>query len=423
MPPAHDVIIIGAGFAGLSAAVALARQGLDILVLEARDRVGGRAESAVLQDGTVIDSGGQFFSRDMQKVSALVSKYARPVIETPSRGASISLPPTDKDIQRIYATANALREEMLMIEPDDDAIADTSVGQWLDDQTRDEDVRAAFRAMVEGLWNQPADMLPLWYLISNDRRVSGEHSELEHFLKDTMQSLAQDLGDEIGDRIRLATPVRRISHRPDGVDVETDAGVFHADRVIVAVPPVMAARIDYQPPLPDRLSDALSVWTSGAVIKILMRYERPFWRDQGKSGTVMWRQPTGLYACDVSHDGVAGLVVFLSGPIAGAWAGRDQKDLIADIAVRLAEALGNEAASPVETTLRNWVNDSWSGGAYGDAVTGFSGREAEAVLIAGTDRIQFGCSELASSFPCYVEGALVAGEEVAARILALRGEE
>lgn len=420
MPSEYDVIVIGAGFTGLSAATSLVRHGMNVLVLEARDRVGGRTEATRLQDGSVIDGGGQFFSRDMPRVSALVEKYGRRVVETWMDGDSLFLPPIDaREADAIYSAVNVLREEMLMIEPDDPASAALSVGQWLDAQTRDKDVRAAFRAMVEGLWNQPAEILPLWYLISNDRRVTSEYSELEYFLADTMQALAEDLAGELGDRIRLSTPVRRIVEVSDGIDIETEHGRFSADRVVIALPPVMAGRLDYQPPLPVALRSALNVWKPGAVLKVFLRYERAFWREKGLSGTIMWRQPTGLYACDVSGPEVAGLVLFLSGTIAADRAGRSHDALVSEAKTRLVEALGEEAANPVEVSIRNWVDDPWSSGAYGDAISDFSAVTAEDVLRQGAGRLQFACSELASSFPCYIEGAIVAGEEVAARILGL----
>ena len=108
-----------------------------------------------------------------------------------------------------------------------------------------------------------------------------------------MHSLAADLARGLGDRVRLATPVTGIEHGREGVRVLTDGGVLAADAALVAAPPTMASRIGYAPALPPALANALGAWRSGTVIKVLVRYDRAFWRDRGLSGMVMWREPPG----------------------------------------------------------------------------------------------------------------------------------
>ena len=89
---------------------------------------------------------------------------------------------------------------------------------------------------------------------------------------------------------------------------------------IVAVPPVAASRLGFTPALPSALARALAVWRSGTVVKALVRYERAFWHDSGRSGMVMWRDVHGLFACDASRDAVhPALVVFVGGPLAVTW--------------------------------------------------------------------------------------------------------
>ena len=91
------------------------------------------------------------------------------------------------------------------------------------------------------------------------------------------------------------------------------------------------------------------------------------------------------------------------------------------ILAKLAGALGDEAKEPLDVTMRDWTGDRWSGGGYSDIVADIEARDAEAVLRAGVPPLFFASSELASSFPGYVEGAIVAGKEAAAKVIAAVG--
>jgi monoamine oxidase len=182
---------------------------------------------------------------------------------------------------------------------------------------------------------------------------------------------------------------------------------------------VLASRITYDPPLPASLARSLSVWESGAVIKVLVRYEKAFWREAGLSGTVMWRNLHGLFACEVSPDPAhAALVVFMGGPRAMAWRELDAAALREKLVAKLAAALGPQALEPLEILARDWSDDRWSGGGYSDLILDMGARDAEAVMRAGHPPIHFASSELSPSFPGYVEGAIVAGREIAEKVAA-----
>ncbi len=297
-----DVIVVGAGFCGLTAAIELKAAGLDVLLLEARDRVGGRVEAKTNGLGETFDTGGQFICDDMPAVMALAQKHGKTLVESNFDGNYIVQPVMSaKEAERAYNGSSALRERMNTISPDDPEIAGLTVGAWLAAQDEPADVKAAFRSMIEGLWCIGLDVMPLWYLIDNDRRITNEVGELQYSLAETMHSLAADLARGLGDRVRLATPVERIEHGPDGVRVLAQGEVFTADAALVAVPPMMASRIGYAPALPPALARALGAWRSGTVIKALVRYDRAFWRDRGLSGMVMWREPPSLFAFDSSQ--------------------------------------------------------------------------------------------------------------------------
>jgi monoamine oxidase len=195
----------------------------------------------------------------------------------------------------------------------------------------------------------------------------------------------------------------------------TAKGVIEAREVLVALPPATAARLDFHPALPTALSKALAAWESGAVIKILVRYPRPFWRERELRGMVMWRDLPGLFACDASRDAEhAALVVFIGGPLALRWRELGEAGLRAEVTARLVDALGPDAAGMLDFSQRDWTHDRWSGGAYCDLIVDVTATDAEHIILAGAPSIHFAASELSPSFPGYVEGAIVAGR-IAAR--------
>jgi monoamine oxidase len=415
-----DVVIVGAGFTGLSAALELKRAGVGFLLLEARDRVGGRVEALWNGLGERIDSGGQFLCEDMPQLMELAQARGKTFVETYVEGDFITYPSMSVGrAERTYQASMAIRERMNSIEPNDPAIAGSTVAEWLERQDDVGEAKAAFRSMIEGLWCLALEKVPLWYLIDNDRRITNEVPELQYSLRETMQSLADDLAEDLGDRVRLGEPVIGIEYGPPGVRVVSSNSVIEAREVLVAVPPATAVKLDFTPALPAALETALGAWESGAVIKVLVRYPKPFWRERDLSGMVMWRDLPGLFACDASRDpDHAALVVFVGGPLALRWHELGESDLRRQVTRKLVEALGAEAADVLDFSRRDWTHDRWSGGAYSDVIVDVSARGAERTILAGAPPVHFASSELSPSFPGYVEGAIVAGRIAARRIIA-----
>ncbi|MDQ2634816.1 MAG: flavin monoamine oxidase family protein [Pseudomonadota bacterium] len=420
------VIVVGAGFCGLAAATALKDAGVDVTVLEAQDRVGGRVEARTNGLGETVDTGGQFICDDMPEVMALAARHGKTLVESDFGGDYVTQPTVGrKEAGRAVDGSAALRERMNLISPDDPEIAGLSVAAWLEGQHEPADVKAAFRSMIEGLWCLDLDILPLWHLIDNDRRITNEAGELQYQLAGTMHSLAGDLARGLGEGVRLATPVERIERGADGVRVVAQGATLEAHASLVAVPPATASRIVHAPALPPALTHALGGWRSGTVIKVLLRYDRAFWRDRGQSGMVMWQEPSGLFAFDASRDAAhPQLAFFIGGPLALEWGGLGEEALRARVTARLVAALGPEAGDVIDMTIRDWFGDRWSGGAYSDLVVDMKARDAEAVIRAGAPPLFFASSELSLSFPGYIEGAIVAGRQAAAKVVAaLKGSD
>jgi len=418
-----QVVVIGAGFSGLSAGIALKDAGIDCVLLEARDRVGGRVESRINSLGERIDTGGQYLCDDMPEVMALARAYGKTFVPGRYRGRAVIQPAgaVRTELDELYPRVMAIRDRANAIDPVDPAIAGLSVRAWTEAQLDADDAKAGFLSSIEGLWCRPTDALPLWYLISNDRRITNEVSELQYSLGETMHALAEDLGRALGPRLRLGQAVRTLRHDHDGVTAVTVDGEVRAAQAIVAVPPVMARRITFEPGLPADVSRALAAWAPGTVIKVSLRYEQAFWREDGMSGTVFFLDPPGIYACDASRGDRAALVVFVGGQLAIDWGPLGDDGLRAAILAKLTVALGPKAARPIDVLVRDWTDDRWSGGGYSDTIADLGADpgayDAEDVLRRGLPRVQFAPSELSLSYPGYIEGAIVAGRAAAARVL------
>ncbi|TIM23202.1 MAG: flavin monoamine oxidase family protein, partial [Mesorhizobium sp.] len=346
----------------------------------------------------------------MPELMALVEARGKTLVETYVKGEFITQPRMSaQQADRAYLGSMAIRDRMNAIAPDDPDIAGLTVAEWLDRQPDPDQAKAAFRSMIEGLWCQALEKLPLWHLIDNDRRITNEVSELQYFVRETMQSLADDLAGDLGDRVRLNTPVGTIEHGPEGVRLASAMGVVEARSALVAVPPMTASKLDFAPPLPAGLRRALGVWQSGAVIKVLVRYPSAFWRARGLSGVVMWRDLPGLFACDVSKDNDhAALVVFVGGPLALRWRELGDTALRAEVTTRLKDALGTEAADMLDFSYRDWTHDRWSGGGYSDLIVDATATDTERIILAGAQPLHFAASELSPLFPGYIEGAVMA---------------
>ena len=411
-----DIVIVGAGFTGLAAAHVLKEAGRDFLLLEARDRVGGRVEAGSNGLGEEIDLGGQFICDDMPEIMALSKQYGKTLVRAYTAGRGL-VQPEPQDAAALYLRVIAIRDRLDEIDPDAPTVAGLSVAAWTALQPDAADAKAGFLSMIEGLWCQAPRDIPMWYLIGNDRRITNEVPELQYFLRETIHSLAVDLARPLGNSVRLARPVSHVEHAADGVTIHADGLSVEARILLVAVPPVMAARISFDPALPDPLAKALGVWRSGSVVKAFVRYASPFWRERDLSGSIFFMEPQGLYICDAGRDAHAALVVFAGGRIARRWAALGTGGVRSEIISRLTAALGPQAGSPLDITMRDWSDDAWSGGAYSDIITDIDATSAETIVRNGMNNIRFASSELSPSFPGYIEGALVSGRRAAAEIL------
>lgn len=446
-----DVVVIGAGLSGLEAARVLTAAGRRVLVLEARDRVGGRTLSRTTEglglEGlpSAFDFGGQWIGPTQDRVIS-ISKHlglrtfrqhvaGERVLELGGRVSRYrgSVPKVG-----IFATLmsglgiahlEALGRLIDPVSPWKGPLARRLDAMSIEDWARSTLPSAAARSLLS-ISNEMLLTVPmaevsalqfLSYLRSGGgffRITESEGGAQQDRFVDGAQAISLGLAKELGDRVRLATPVREIRQTERGVEVLADDQTVVAGRVIVAMAPSMMRSIRFSPGLPTTREVLHAEMPMGSIIKTILFYERAFWRERGLSGeAISDGSPCRAFFDDTAHDGRhPALVGFV---VAGeARVSRDETTRRAAIerqVVRLGLVPpGTRAIAYVE---KDWQADPWSGGCYvGVMGKGVMTRVGEA-LRAPLGRIHWAGTETATRWAGYFDGALEAGDRAAREVL------
>jgi monoamine oxidase len=459
-----DVAIVGAGLAGLVAARRLATAGARPLVVEARDRVGGRLLNEEIGDGKVVEIGGQWIGPTQDRIAALASGLGVPTFPTYDEGREVLemggrrttysdfdrvRPELLRDLSRTisplalidFEQARARLDRMArrvpLAAPWQAPKARLWDGQtfatWVRRNTRTAGARSLFELVTEAVWAaEPADV-SLLHVLFYTRSGSGFNSligtdggaQQDRFHGGSQRItllMAEQLGTE---RMRLGAPVRRIEHSGDGVVVRAAGGNggsvnVRAQRAIVAVPPTIAGRIDYDPPLPALRDQLTQRMPQGSVIKTMAIYDEPFWRQEGLSGQGTSDVGPARVTFDNSPpDGSPGVLLgFLEGRFARHWATRPAAERREAILAGHARLFGPRAAQPVAFVERIWSEEEWTRGCYGCLMTTGGWTEYGRALREPVGRLHWAGAETATVWNGYMDGAVRSGERAAAEILA-----
>jgi monoamine oxidase len=212
--------------------------------------------------------------------------------------------------------------------------------------------------------------------------------------------------------------VRHITQTSSGVHVVSDRFTVRAAHAIVAIPPTLAARIQYDPPLPAARDHYTQRSPQGCLIKVEAFYDRPFWRDAGFTGAVVSDTGPAKICYDVSpsDNALGGLLGFVGGDEARKW-GSDHAGLKNAVVAQFVTFFGPQAANPNEVALQDWNDEVWSRGAPVNLLGPGSLTEDRGAIWAPVGRIHWAGTETATYWHGYMDGAITSGKRAAQEVL------
>ena len=439
------IVVVGAGLSGLMTARLLGREGVDVTVVEAADRVGGRTVSEQLGNG-IFDLGGQWIGPQQSRMAALVCELGlatfptydtgRKVLDVDGRtstyaGAIPSLSPVKLAV--LQATIWRIDRLAARVHASDPWAAPRAVEQdsrtlasWMRGTIPSATVRGVMAAAVRVIFGAEPEELSLlfalWYIGQGGGilplvEIRGAAQETR--LVNGAHSVSRAIAMELGDGVVLSAPITEITQNDHAVDVRSGDKSWSADRVIVTSPSHMTSRIRFQPGLPAERDALMQRIPMGGTIKFHALYEGAFWREAGLSGEMVCTSgPVSVVFDGTSHDGrQPALTGFCVGGAARRLTGLSeerQRGIFEDALVR---GFGPLARDHTQMRIKDWCADPWARGCpTGTMPPGVMSMYGPALRVP-VGRIHWAGTETATEWTGYMEGAVQSAERVVAEVL------
>jgi monoamine oxidase len=451
-PPARElqseVVIVGAGLAGLSAARELRANGLEVLVLEARERVGGRTLNHALAGGggKVVELGGQWVGPGQDTVLALIEELGLETFDTHRRGRNLfeqrgrlssyrgEIPHVNPLALLDLQVAIWRLERMVAAVPARDPASarharrwdSETVASWTRRNMRTRLGRSLVGLACEAVWAaDPGEVSLLHFLAYGNaagglqRLIATDGGAQQSRVVGGAQRIAFALAQELGERVLLGEPVRRVEHH-DGVRIYGEHVTVSAQRAILAISPALAGRLVYAPALPAPRDQLTQRAPNGSVIKCMAIYDEPFWRAEGLSGQLTSdRGPVRIAFDNSPPDGSPGVLLgFLEGNQARLLGSRSESERSQAVLACFARWFGPRAAHPREYVEQNWGAEEWTRGCYGAFFPPNTWCAVGEALRTPVGALHWAGAETATRWMGYMDGAISSGRRAAREVLA-----
>jgi monoamine oxidase len=456
-PKKADVVVVGAGLAGLSAARKIRQAGHSVIVLEARERVGGRTWNRPLTGGSYIDAGAEFVGPTQDRIKALAQAVGVQTFPTYNTGSNVywkdgkretyastgptgTAPPDPTflpDLLQVIPRLNAMAQQINVQAPWETKEAEEWDSQTFYSWIKANEINPEFQRLVgsaiEAIFGQESRDLSLLYVLfylasSGDETHPGtfernfqtaEGAQEERFVGGS-QSVSLKVAAELGSSVVLNACVQSIAQDSKGVKVSLEKGKVTAKQAIVAMPPALTGRIDYEPLLPVLRDQITQRAPMGTYAKVDVVYDEPFWRAEGLTGqTVSLNGPVRVTFDSTPVEGSPGVLLgFIGGADARSWYGLSAEGRRQAVIENFVDYFGEGASNPVQYVENAWAEERFS---RGDPVAGLGPGtllDFGKAIREPVGRIHWAGTETSDYWVGYMDGAVRSGERAAAEVLA-----
>ncbi|XP_070537819.1 amine oxidase [flavin-containing]-like [Ptychodera flava] len=447
----HDVIVIGAGLSGLSAAHLLNKEGIDVLVLEAKDRVGGRTLTIEGDAFGYCDLGGSYAGVTQNRLFRIaeevgVKNYVLKEDQLSvwvENGRGIPYEGYFPNFWNplIYLDFNHLIREwdrlgsMIPSDAPWDCLHatewdNTTMKEWIDQNIWTKKMKDFARQQVLiNVCAEPYEISMLWYLwyirqCGGFMRISSTtNGGQERKFIGGSQQISKRVAERLGDKVKISSPVTKIHQTDSDVTVTIMGGEeFQCNYVILALAPPMRSHITYEPPLPAMCNQLMHRHPMGSSMKCIVYYKNSFWREKQMNGSVISVDPSFPFVHvleETKPDGkYPGLVTFVIANQARNFAVKSKEERKRLTCEALAKAFhSDEALNPTFYLEKNWMDEPYSGGCFTTIVPPGQYANYGRCLREPVGRLYYAGTETATDWSGYMEGAIQAGERASREIL------